>query len=111
MQPTATDAQYESAADLFALLAAPLRLKVVCQLLEGEKCVSELMEKVGTGQSTLSRHLSMLYRGGVLARRRHGAQVFYRIADPRVRALRRSVCPDGQGRPQRHVVTQNKENA
>lgn len=92
MNTPSADASYESAADLFALLAAPLRLKVVCRLLEGEKCVSELMECVDTGQSTLSRHLSMLYRGGVLARRRHGAQVFYRIADPRVRALRRSLC-------------------
>lgn len=87
-----SEALFESTADLFALLATPLRLKIVCHLSEGEMCVGELMERVGTGQSTLSRHLAMLYRGGVLGRRRHGAQVFYRIADPRVHALRQSVC-------------------
>lgn len=91
---TTTEAQFESAADLFALLAMPLRLKVVCHLLDGEMCVGDLMEQVGAEQSTLSRHLAMLYRGGVLARRREGAQVFYRVADPRVRALRKSVCLD-----------------
>lgn len=91
---TTTEGQFESAADLFALLATPLRLKVVCHLLDGEMCVGDLMERVGAEQSTLSRHLAMLYRGGVLARRREGAQVFYRVADPRVRSLRKSVCLD-----------------
>lgn len=92
--PTTPDALFESTADLFALLATPLRLKIVCHLLDHEQCVGDLMGRVGVGQSTLSRHLAMLYRGGVLARRRDGAQVFYRVADPRVQALRQSVCLD-----------------
>lgn len=91
-----SEALYESTADLFALLATPLRLKIVCHLLDREQCVGELMVRVGVGQSTLSRHLAMLYRGGVLARRREGAQVFYRVADPRVSTLRRSVCLDSR---------------
>lgn len=82
----------ESTAELFGLLAAPLRLRIVCLLFEGEQCVGDLTRRAQTAQSTLSRHLAMLHRGGVLARRRVGAQVFYRVADPRLQALRDSVC-------------------
>lgn len=91
----AAHSDFESTAELFALLAVPLRLRVVCLLFEGEQCVGDLMRRTGTGQSTLSRHLAMLYRGGLLARRRSGAHVFYRLADRRVLALRDSVCAAG----------------
>ena len=94
MSDALPEALYQSMADLFALLAAPLRLRIVCSLSEGEQCVGELARQLGAEQSTLSRHLAMLYRGGVLGRRRQGAQVFYRVVDPRVEAVRRSVCDE-----------------
>jgi DNA-binding transcriptional ArsR family regulator len=87
-----TGCDLESTAELFGLLAAPLRLRIVCLLFEGEQCVGDLTRRADTAQSTLSRHLAMLYRAGVLARRREGAQVFYRVADPRLQALRDCVC-------------------
>lgn len=97
MEADIPDALFESTAALFALLAVPLRLRIVCHLLDGERCVGDLTRCVGVGQSTLSRHLAMLFRGGVLARRRDGTQVFYRVADARVRALRSSVCITAAG--------------
>lgn len=71
----------EQAAEIFGLLATPVRLHIVSALCQGEKNVSELRGLIGVAQSNISQHLIMLYRSGMVARRRSGAQVFYRIAD------------------------------
>lgn len=92
MAASAQDRVFESAAELFGLLSAPRRLQIVCVLCEGEKNVSELMAHMGASQSNVSQHLGILYRGGVLGRRRMGAQVYYRIASERVWQLREAFC-------------------
>lgn len=79
------------AADLFGLLSAPVRLKIVCALLEGERSVGQLLAQVDASQPNLSQHLATLYRCGILARRRVGAQVWYRIANDRVQVLCEAV--------------------
>jgi ArsR family transcriptional regulator len=81
------DRVFEVAADLFGLLAAPTRLRIVCVLIEGERNVTELLERVPVSQPNMSQHLGMLYRAGVLARRRCGAQVRYRVEHAQVRRL------------------------
>lgn len=77
------DRVFERAAELFALLSAPVRLRIVQALLPGEQHVSQLIEQVGTTQPNLSQHLTTLYRCGVLARRRVGSQVLYSIVAER----------------------------
>ncbi len=84
MSNSAADRVFEIAAELFALLSTPTRLRIVCQLCEGEKNVGELLDLVGVSQPNISQHLGMLYRGGILGRRRSGSQVYYRIASARV---------------------------
>ena len=64
MSTSAADRVFEIAAELFALLSAPTRLRIVCELCEGEKNVGELLEIVGVSQPNISQHLGMLYRGG-----------------------------------------------
>ena len=81
------DRVYEIAADLFSLLSAPSRVRIVCVLMEGEKNVTELIACLALSQPNMSQHLGTLYRGGVLARRRTGAQVFYRVHHEQVRGL------------------------
>ena len=86
------DRVYEIAADLFSLLSAPTRLRIVCALMEGEKNVTELIEclalsQPNMSQPNMSQHLGTLYRGGVLARRRTGSMVFYRVDHEQVRSL------------------------
>jgi DNA-binding transcriptional ArsR family regulator len=93
MDASSSDRVFEAAADLFSLLSAPTRLRIVCELSDGERNVSDLCERVGSSQPNLSQHLGMLYRGGVLGRRRVGAQVFYRIANGRVRHKAEKVKP------------------
>lgn len=92
MGGAATDRVFEAAADLFSLLSTATRLRIVCELCRGECNVSGLLERVGVSQSNISQHLGMLYRGGVLGRRRAGNHVFYRVVSDRVLLLCDAVC-------------------
>ena len=87
------DRVFEVAADLFGLLAAPTRLRIVCVLIEGERNVTELLDRVAVSQPNMSQHLGTLYRAGVLARRRCGAQVRYRVESAQVRRLCEALHP------------------
>lgn len=86
------DAVFESAAELFKLLATPVRLKIISAVCAGERNVSELLEQIETTQPNMSQHLTTLYRAGVLGKRREGTQVFYRLQSERVAQLCRAVC-------------------
>jgi ArsR family transcriptional regulator len=98
--PTAADADpadesdevFASAAELFRLLATPMRLKIISALCGREKNVSQLLAEIDTTQPNMSQHLAALYRAGVLARRRDATQIYYRIASERAATLCRAVC-------------------
>lgn len=93
MNSTSREEQvFESVAELFAVLSTPIRLKIISAVCQGEKNVSELLAQIDTTQPNMSQHLSMLYRSGVLAKRREGAQVYYRLQSERVATLCRAVC-------------------
>ena len=83
---------FELAAALFAVLATPIRLRVLSALCVREKSVNELLLAIDTTQSNLSQHLAVLHRSGVLARRKEGTQVMYRVQSEQAVALCRSVC-------------------
>ncbi len=70
------------------LLANEKRLLVLCRLaIAGEMSVGALAEAVGLSQSALSQHLARLRADGLVATRRDGQVLHYRIGDPRVRRL------------------------
>lgn len=75
---------FERAAEVFSLLSASSRLRILCALCEGELCVGDLATRIDLPQPTASQQLSLLFRAGLLARRREGAQVYYSV-DPKVR--------------------------
>lgn len=83
---------FDSVAELFAVLSTPIRLRIISAVCQGEKNVSELLAEIDTTQPNMSQHLSMLYRSGVLAKRRHGTQMYYRLQSERVAMLCRAVC-------------------
>jgi ArsR family transcriptional regulator len=83
---------FESVAELFAVLSTPIRLHIISAVCNGEKNVSELLAEIDTTQPNMSQHLSMLYRSGVLAKRREGTQIYYRLQSERVSTLCRAVC-------------------
>lgn len=82
----------ERAADLFGLLSTPVRLRIILELRSGEKSVGELLAGVQGGQPNMSQHLTMMYRAGLVARRKQGAQVYYRIANESVVSVCKIVC-------------------
>ncbi len=86
------DEIFDLAAELFRILSTPMRLKIVSCLRDGEQNVSYLLSRIDTTQPNMSQHLNMLYKAGVLGRRRDGVQILYRITDERVADLCRAVC-------------------
>ena len=94
LQPPPAQAErvYEIAAELFSLMSNPMRLKIISALCNGEKTVGELLGEITTTQPNMSQHLSQLYRAGILARRREGQQIYYRVQNQRAVALCRAVC-------------------
>ena len=86
------DIVFESVADLFSVLSTPIRLKIISAVCQGEKNVSQLLEEIETTQPNMSQHLSVLYRRGVLTKRREGTQIFYGLRSERVATLCRAVC-------------------
>jgi DNA-binding transcriptional ArsR family regulator len=75
-------------------MSAPMRLKIISCLCDGEKNVSYLLTKVDTTQPNMSQHLNTLYQAGILGKRREGVQIFYRIIDQRVVSICESVCQE-----------------
>lgn len=76
----------------FAVLAEPMRLKLIHALVGGEMPVNALVEATGGTQANVSRHLQTLAEAGVLSRRKEGLQVFYQICDPSIFDLCELVC-------------------
>ena len=72
----------ESTAELFAVLSAPLRLKIIKSLCRCEKNVGELIDEINTTQPNMSSHLNTLYKAGMLGKRRNGNHVYYHVIDP-----------------------------
>lgn len=71
-----------AAAAMMAALSHEARLRVLCDLVGGERMAGELVEHSGLSQSALSQHLARLREEGLVATRRKGQAIFYSIADP-----------------------------
>ena len=76
----------------FAVLAEPMRLRLLHALFAGEKSVNELVALTSGTQANVSRHLQTLAHAHLVARRKEGLQVFYGIADPSIFRLCELVC-------------------
>lgn len=73
--------EYQAA--VFKALGHPTRLTIISILSgEGEKCVCDLVDKLGFDQSTISRHLSVLRAVGIVNSRKEGLNVIYRLSMP-----------------------------
>lgn len=96
---------FEGAAELFGVLSTPIRLRIIGALCEGEKNVSQLLQDIDVSQPNMSQHLNVLYRAGVVGKRRQGAQMFYSIADETVVRVCKAVCTQaGQDRKKGHAL-------
>ncbi|GAC1432642.1 MAG: metalloregulator ArsR/SmtB family transcription factor [Burkholderiaceae bacterium] len=72
---------------LLRVLANRDRLMLLCQMTQGEFCVSELETALGIEQPTLSQQLTVLRHENLVTTRRDGKQIFYSIASPEAMAV------------------------
>lgn len=82
----------ELIANRFKILSEPIRLRILHELQDGEKSVTELTEAVETSQPNVSKHLKILQDAGVVKRNQQGNTVYYSIADPSIFTLCETVC-------------------
>lgn len=87
------DSLLEDVGYLFSLLSDATRLRLVRELHDsGELAVGELAARTGVSLANASQHLVRLATAGLIARRRTGRHVLYRIEDPRVEQLCDLMC-------------------
>jgi len=72
----------ERRARVIKALAHPSRVFLAEVLSQGERCVCDLTELVGADMSTVSKHLAIMKRAGLVKSEKRGLQQFYRIACP-----------------------------
>ena len=73
--------------ELLKIMAHPERMMVLCQLIEGEVAVARLQQASLLSQSALSQHLALLRKKQLISARKRSQQVFYSLADQRVKQL------------------------
>lgn len=84
------DQMHRSAVDaeeMLKALASRHRLMILCQLIDGERSVGELAEYLELRGSTVSQHLAVLRKDGLVSPRRDGQTIWYAIANPAARRL------------------------
>ena len=87
MNPVEMESRATEAETFLRSLASRHRLMILCSLLDGEVSVGELGKRLPLTQSNLSRHLATLREEGLVATRREGTVIHYRIDSPRVRPI------------------------
>jgi len=71
--------RYSARARIAKALAHPSRLLMLDALADKEMCVCELTDLVGADQSTVSKHLAVLKNAGIVADRKNGVMIYYRL--------------------------------
>lgn len=92
--------QLGRAGELLRALAAPVRIAIVLQLRESHRCVHELVHALELPQPLVSQHLRVLKAAGVVAGRRSGREVLYRLVDDHLADIVvAAVAHAGEDRP------------
>ncbi len=73
---------FEKQAEIAKSIAHPLRIAIIDFLKDGEQCVCDIAENVGSERSNVSRHLSVMVKAGVLEYRKEGLKVIYKLKTP-----------------------------
>ncbi len=81
------DEDIDRASRSMKAIAHPLRLKILCTLGNQEISVQDIVQQVGTSQSNISQHLSILRDKGILTARKDANRVYYRVGDQRTLRL------------------------
>ncbi len=91
-----TEARAEELAMAFAVLADPVRIRLLSLVVSaesGEACVCELVEPLGRSQPTVSHHLKVLREAGLVSGTRRGTNIWYAVVPTQLDALRQVLSP------------------
>jgi ArsR family transcriptional regulator, virulence genes transcriptional regulator len=81
----------DQASDLLKALSNRHRLLIICQLIDGERSVGELAELLGLRDSTVSQHLALLRKDGLVSARRDAQTIYYSIASEPARDILKTL--------------------
>lgn len=70
---------FEKQAEIAKAIGHPLRIAIVDFLKDGEQCVCDIADYLGSERSNVSRHLSVMVGAGILEHRKEGLKVIYRL--------------------------------
>ncbi|NKN35035.1 winged helix-turn-helix transcriptional regulator [Agrobacterium sp. a22-2] len=87
LNPETMQGAADDASELLKALANRHRLLILCQLIDGERSVGQLAEFLGIRDSTVSQHLALLRRDRIIAGRRDGQTIWYRIESEPARSV------------------------
>ena len=73
---------FEKQADVINAMAHPVRIAIIDFLKDGEQCVCDIAEQIGSERSNVSRHLSVMVNAGILEYRKDGLKVIYKLKCP-----------------------------
>lgn len=73
---------FQKQAEITKAIAHPLRIAIIDFLKDGEQCVCDIADHVGSERSNISRHLSVMVKAGVLEYRKEGLKVIYKLKTP-----------------------------
>lgn len=90
-------------ARILKAIGHPLRIQILETLMDGEKCVCELLKLSSVNQSTVSRHLAYMKRAGILADRPEGTRVMYRLTMPKVVSILKAATRAAQAAARSHA--------
>ncbi|MBN1497593.1 MAG: winged helix-turn-helix transcriptional regulator [Spirochaetes bacterium] len=81
------DQQIDSVTELLKSIAHPIRMKILCFLMEGEKNVGEIEQQFGSTISNISQHLTVLRKASIIDRRKEANFMFYSLKDTNIHKL------------------------
>ncbi len=77
-------AKCEEVAKTLKSLSHPVRLKILCQIIDSDKNVCELAEFCDVSQSAMSQFLSRMREEGIIDSRKERTSTYYKICDPKI---------------------------
>ncbi len=92
VENTITDELVQEVATVLKALSTPIRLRIVCELCTQPRTVSELIQITAVRQTLVSQQLATLRELGIIASRRDGTKMIYRIADENAIKIVSSLC-------------------
>jgi len=86
------DLQVEKATEILKSIAHPIRMKILCFLMNGEKHVGAIEQQFGSTISNISQHLTVLRKANIINRRKEANFMFYSLKDSKINSLMETLA-------------------